>query len=188
MHCQQNPVFARNRICSDVRRLGMDYWDRQTCPCLCACLYNTAVKKEVKMWPGYMICYTDSVSRPVLNGQIPAGISLLPGTPASPGIQHRGSIRVPEDRAWTFLLYLFLAICQWSVVTGEPFIYNRNRLPSTPKLFRSESVCLFIISVFPLQRGNDANKVTFPSVWPGRVDYIPGLTVHRLYQEAGTDP
>lgn len=134
MHCWQNPVFARNRICSDVRGLGTDYWDRQTCPCLCACLYNTTVKKEVKMWPGYMICYTDSVSRPVLNGQIPAGISLSPGTPASPGIQQKsrqdrnpGSIRVPEDRAWILLLYLFPAICQWSVVTGEPFIYNRNR-------------------------------------------------------------
>lgn len=30
MHCLQNPVFAQNRICSDVWVLGKDYRDSQT--------------------------------------------------------------------------------------------------------------------------------------------------------------
>lgn len=30
MHCLQNPVFAQNRICSDVWALGKDYRDTQT--------------------------------------------------------------------------------------------------------------------------------------------------------------
>lgn len=36
--------------------------------------------------------------------------------------------------------------------------------------------------------GNNANKVTVPSMWLSRVDYITGLNVRRLYQQAGTDP
>lgn len=47
---------------------------------------------------------------------------------------------------------------------------------------------VFISLELLLQIGNDANKVTVPSMWLSRVDYIPGLTVHRLYQQAGTDP
>lgn len=74
-----------------------------------------------------------------------------------------------------------------SVVGGHRWTLHIQQ-EQEPKVFRSESVCLFIIPVLPLQRGKDANKVTVPSVWPGRVDYIPGLTAHRLYQEAGTDP
>lgn len=65
---------------------------------------------------------------------------------------------------------------------------NRKELLSVSKVFRSVSVCLFISLVLLLQRGDDANKVTVPSVWMGRVDHITGLTVHRLYQDARTDP
>lgn len=77
--------------------------------------------------------------------------------------------------------------CLWSLV--KPSCRTREWDPSTTNVFRPVSCqCVFISLVLLLQKGNDANKVTVPSLWLGRVDYIPGLTVHRLFQEAGTDP